>query len=147
MRIAIGSDHIAFEFKRQIKEYLESQEHQLTDFGTYSTERVDYTDYGFVVGEAVANGDFERGILCCGTGIGISIAANKVSGIRCVVCSEPYSAKASRAHNDTNILSMGARVIGIEMAKMIIDEWIQTPFERGRHLNRIEKISAYEHKH
>ena len=146
MRIAIGSDHIAFALKRQLKEYLESKAHQLTDFGTYSTDRVDYTDYGFAVGEAVAGGEYDRGIICCGTGIGISIAANKVKGIRCVVCSEPYSAKASREHNDTNILSMGARVIGIEMAKMIVDEWIQTPFEGGRHLNRIEKISTYEHK-
>ena len=147
MRIAIGSDHIAFEFKEQIKAYIQSIKHQLTDFGTHSTGRVDYTDYGFAVAEAVASGEYDRGIVCCGTGIGISIAANKVKGIRCVVCSEPYSAKASREHNDTNVLSFGSRVIGIEMAKMIIDEWLQTPFEGGRHLNRILKISEYEQKH
>ena len=146
MRIAIGSDHIAYPFKEQIKEYLREKKYQVTDFGAHSVERVDYVDYGIAVGEAVASGEYERGILCCGTGIGISIAANKVRGIRCVVCSEPYSAKLSREHNDTNMLAFGSRVVGIELAKMIIDEWLQTSFEGGRHLNRIEKISAYENK-
>ena len=146
MKIAIGSDHIAYEFKKQIKDYITSKGHHVKDFGTYSTERVDYCDYGFVVGEAVANGEFDRGVIICGTGIGISIAANKVKGIRCVVCSEPYSAKLSRSHNDSNILSMGARVVGIEVAKMIVDEWLITDFEGGRHADRIEKITNYENK-
>ena len=147
MKIAIGSDHAAYEFKEQIKDYIISKGHQIKDFGTYSLERVDYCDYGFIVGEAVANGEFERGVIICGTGIGISIAANKVKGIRCVVCSEPYSARLSRQHNNTNMLSMGARVVGIEVAKMIVDEWLNATFEGGRHADRIEKISNYENEH
>lgn len=147
MKIAIGSDHAAYEFKEQIKEYILNKGHQVSDFGTHSIERVDYCDYGFAVGEAVAKGEFDCGILCCGTGVGISIAANKVKGIRCIVCSEPYSAKLSREHNNTNVLSLGGRVIGIELAKMIIDEWLNTPFEGARHAGRIEKIAAYENKH
>ena len=146
MKIAIGSDHAAYEYKMQIKDYVTSKGHQVEDLGTHSLERIDYCDYGFIVGEAVASGEFERGIITCGTGVGISIAANKVKDIRCVVCSEPYSAKLSREHNDTNILSLGARVVGIELAKMIIDEWLNTAFEGGRHAGRIEKISNYESK-
>ena len=144
MKIAIGSDHAAYEFKAQIKDYLTNKGHQIKDLGSHSTERVDYCDYGFIVGEAVVSGEFERGIIICGTGIGISIAANKVKGVRCVVCSEPYSAKLSREHNNTNILSLGARVVGIELAKMIVDEWLSTAFEGGRHADRIGKISLYE---
>ncbi|MDR1556138.1 MAG: ribose 5-phosphate isomerase B [Tannerellaceae bacterium] len=146
MKITIGSDHIAYEFKEQIKAYLLEKGHQVTDLGTHATERVDYTDYGFAVGEAVAKGEGDRGIVCCGTGIGISIAANKVKGIRCVVCSEPYSARLSREHNNTNILSLGARVVGIESGKMIIDEWLKAAFEGGRHAGRIGKITEYENK-
>ena len=146
MKIAIGSDHAAVGFKIQIIDYLLNKGNQVKDFGTYSTERVDYCDYGFIVGEAVASGEFDCGIIICGSGIGISIAANKVKGIRCVVCSEPYSAKLSREHNDTNVLALGARVVGIELAKMIIDEWLNTAFEGGRHAGRIEKIAKYENK-
>lgn len=146
MKIAIGSDHAAYSFKEEIKAYLISEGHEITDFGTYNTDRVDYCDYGFKVGEAVATGDFNCGIVCCGTGIGISISANKVMGVRCVVCSEPYSAKLSRMHNDTNMLSLGSRVVGIDLAKMIIDVWLSTSFEGGRHASRIEKISQYESK-
>ena len=144
MKIAIGSDHAAYEFKMLIMDYITSKGHQVQDFGTHSLERVDYCDYGFIVGEAVASGEFDRGVITCGTGVGISIAANKVKSIRCVVCSEPYSAKLSREHNDTNILSLGARVVGIEVAKMIVDEWLNTAFEGGRHAERIKKISNYE---
>ena len=146
MKIAIGSDHVALEYKKQIIEYLSSKGLQTKDFGAYTSERTDYCDYGFIVGEAVANGEFDCGILFCGSGIGISIAANKVKGIRCVVCSEPYSAKLSREHNDTNVLALGARVVGIELAKMIIDEWLITAFEGGRHAGRVEKINKYENK-
>ena len=144
MNIAIGSDHVALAYKEQVTGYLLNKGHQVKDFGAFSSERVDYCDYGFIIGEAVADGAFERGILICGSGIGISIAANKVKGIRCVVCSEPYSAKLSREHNNTNILALGARVVGIELAKMIIDEWLNTAFEGGRHAGRIEKITKYE---
>lgn len=144
--IALGSDHPAYAFKEEIKNFLQKKGHSVRDFGTFGPERVDYPDYGFAVGESVAKGECEKGILFCGTGVGISISANKVKGIRAVVCSEPYSAKLSREHNDTNILALGARVVGIELAKMIIDTWLNTGFEGGRHALRIEKISRYENK-
>jgi ribose 5-phosphate isomerase B len=145
--IAIGSDHAAFEFKEAIRAYLIARGYEVKDFGACSTERVDYCDFGFRVGEAIASGECEKGIVCCGTGVGISISANKVKGIRAVVCSEPYSAKLSREHNDTNILALGARVVGIELAKMIVDEWLEATFEGGRHLDRINKIRDYENAH
>lgn len=145
--IAIGSDHVALFFKEEILKYLLEKGHQVRDFGTCGTERVDYCDFGFRVSEAVARGECDKGILCCGTGVGISISANKVKGIRAVVCSEPYSAKLSREHNDTNVLSIGARVVGIELAKMIVDVWLNTSFEGGRHAQRIAKISQYEQEH
>jgi ribose 5-phosphate isomerase B len=138
--IAIGSDHAAYDFKEEIKAYLKGCGLKLKDFGAYSTERVDYPRYGEAVARAVAEDSCERGLLFCGTGIGISISANKVPGIRAVVCSEPYSAKLSRLHNDTNVLAVGARVVGIELAKMIIDLWLETPFEGGRHQKRVEMI-------
>lgn len=142
--IAIGSDHAAFAFKEEIKAYLTSKGFELQDFGTCSSERVDYCDFGFRVGEAIASGRCEKGLVFCGTGVGISISANKVQGIRAVVCSEPYSAKLSREHNDTNILALGARVVGVELAKMIVDIWLTTGFEGGRHAERIKKIAEYE---
>lgn len=142
--IAIGSDDAAFLFKEQIKEYLLSKGYDVHDYGTYGLERVDYCDFGFRVGEAVAQGICEKGLLFCGTGVGISISANKVKGIRAVVCSEPYSAKLSREHNDTNVLTLGSRVVGIELAKMIIDTWLATDFVGGRHVGRIDKIAEYE---
>jgi ribose 5-phosphate isomerase B len=142
--IAIGSDHAAFEFKEQIKEYLDEKGLEYKDYGCYSTERVDYPVYGEKVAQAIAGGECEKGLLFCGSGVGISISANKVKGIRCVVCSEPYSAVLSRQHNDTNILAIGSRVVGIELAKMIIDMWLQTSFEGGRHLERIRMIQKIE---
>lgn len=142
--IALGSDHVAFAFKEEMKAYLAAQGTPIQDYGTHSCDRVDYCDYGFRVAEAVARGECEKGLLFCGTGVGISISANKVRGIRAVVCSEPYSAQLSRSHNDTNILCMGARVVGIELAKMIIDVWLRTDFEGGRHAARVAKISRYE---
>jgi len=142
--IAIGSDHAAFEFKEEMKQFLDEKGIAYKDFGTHSTDRVDYPTYGEAVAKAVASGEFERGIIFCGTGVGISIAANKVRGIRAVVCSEPYSAKLSRLHNDTNILSLGARVVGTELAKMIIEVWLETPFEGGRHGERVKMIGKIE---
>jgi len=144
MKIAIGSDHAAYEFKEHIKSYLSDKGIEVEDFGTHSTDRVDYCDFGFKVAEAISEGKFEKGILVCGTGVGISISANKIKGIRAVVCSEPYSARLSREHNDTNILAMGSRVVGASLAEMIIDEWLAGEFEGGRHLNRINKIADYE---
>jgi ribose 5-phosphate isomerase B len=139
--IAIGSDHAAYEFKEEIKKFLEEKGYEYKDFGTYSPERVDYPVFGEKVARAVASGECEKGLLFCGTGVGISIAANKVKGIRAVVCSEPYTAKLSREHNDTNILAVGARVVGIELAKMIIEIWLTTPFEGGRHAGRVEMLN------
>jgi ribose 5-phosphate isomerase B len=144
MIIALGSDHAAYEFKEAIKAYLNSKGFLVKDFGTHSKASVDYPDFAFAVGEAVAKGECERGIVFCGTGVGASISANKVKGIRAVVCSEPYSAKLSREHNDANILALGARVVGIELAKMIIDIFLDAKFEGGRHIARVQKIKKYE---
>ncbi|OQR00514.1 ribose 5-phosphate isomerase B [Ligilactobacillus salivarius] len=146
MKIAIGSDHIGYELKPTIIEYVKKMGHEVTDFGTNSTKRTDYPIYGKKVAEEVAKGNFDRGILICGTGVGITIAANKVNGIRAVVCSEPYSAELSRKHNNTNILGFGSRVIGSELAKMIVKVWLDAEFEGGRHLRRVDEIAAEELK-
>lgn len=132
MKLAIGSDHVGFELKPVIIEYLEELGHEVTDFGPYSSERTDYPIYGKKVAEEVAAGNFDCGILICGTGVGISISANKVKSIRAVVCSEPYSARLSKEHNNTNILAFGSRVVGSELAKMIVKEWLDAKFEGGR---------------
>lgn len=146
MKIGIGNDHVALEMKNEIKEYLIQKGHQVTDYGTHSPERCDYPKYGELVAKAVASEEVDRGILICGTGVGISLAANKVRGIRTVVCSEPYSAGLSREHNDTNILAFGARVVGVELAKMIVDTWLSAEFEGGRHARRVEMIREIEEK-
>ncbi|WP_246048985.1 ribose 5-phosphate isomerase B [Brenneria rubrifaciens] len=124
--------------------FLVSKSIEVIDKGANSSERTDYPQYGKRVADAVVSGEADRGILICGSGIGISIAANKVDGIRAVVCSEPYSAKLSREHNDTNILAFGSRVVGSELAKMIVEEWLNTVFEGGRHQNRIDLIAKIE---
>ena len=144
MKLAIGNDHVAVEMKKEIKAYLEGMGHEVIDVGTNSHERFDYPISGYKVGKMVSSGQVERGILICGTGVGISLAANKVHGIRAVVCSEPYTARLSRQHNNTNILAFGARVIGVETAKMIVDEWMKAEFEGGRHQNRIDMIERIE---
>ncbi len=146
MKIAIGSDHVGFDLKLSIKKHLEDNGYDCIDFGTYSKERTDYPIYGEAVAHAVADGDCDKGILICGTGVGISLSANKVKGIRAVVCSEPYSALLSRQHNDTNILAVGARVVGLDLALMIVDTWIEGKFEGGRHQKRIDLISEIENK-
>ena len=141
MKIAIGNDHVAVELKNIIKEYLESKGHEVVNFGTDSTERFDYPISGYKVGRAVASGECDLGVLICGTGVGISLAANSVQGVRAVVCSEPYSAKLSREHNNTNIVAFGARVVGQELAKMIVEEWLDAEYEGGRHQRRIDMIA------
>lgn len=146
MKIGIGNDHAAVDMKNQVVEYLEGKGYEVVNFGTDTYESCNYPEYGEKVGRAVAAGDVDLGILICGTGVGISLAANKVKGVRAVVCSEPYSAKLSRQHNNTNILAFGARVIGIELAKMIIDEWLSAEFEGGRHQTRVDMITAIENK-
>ena len=140
MKIAIGNDHVAVELKNIIKEHLEGKGHEVINYGTDSTERFDYPISGYRVGKAVASGECDLGVLICGTGVGISLAANSVQGVRAVVCSEPYSAKLSREHNNTNIVAFGARVVGQELAKMIVDEWLDAEFEGGRHQLRIDMI-------
>ncbi len=144
MKIAIASDHGGYHYKQILAAYLREKGHTVQDFGCHDENSVDYADFAIPAGEAVAAGQFERGILICGTGIGMSIAANKVRGVRCALCSEPVSARLTREHNNTNVLAMGERVIGIEMAKAIVDVWLETPFTGGRHQRRIGKISAYE---
>lgn len=146
MKIAIGNDHAATELKMHVMEYLKQKGHEVVNFGTDTTDSVDYPIYGEKVARAVAAGEFDRGILICGTGVGISLAANKVKGIRCVVCSETYSAKYSRLHNNTNILAFGARVVGPGLADELVDAFIDTEFEGGRHERRVQLISDIEEK-
>ena len=144
MKIAMGNDHSAVEMKLEIKAYLEDKGYEVVDFGTNDTVSCDYPVYGEKVGRAVAGVEADLGILICGTGVGISLAANKVKGIRACVCSEPYSAKLSRLHNNTNILAFGARVVGVELAKMIVDQWLEAEFEGGRHQRRVDMIMEIE---
>ena len=142
--ILLGSDHAGYKLKKIIATYLEKHDFPFRDFGTYESETGDYPDYAFKVAEAIVNGKGEQGILFCGTGIGMAIAANKVKGIRCAVCSEPYSALLSRQHNNSNILSLGSRVVGEELAIMIVETWLTGQYEAGRHQQRITKINNYE---
>ncbi|EIT4870924.1 ribose 5-phosphate isomerase B [Listeria monocytogenes] len=144
MKIAIGNDHVGIELKPVIVAYLQDLGHEVDNFGAFSNERTDYPEYGKKVAESVAAGKSDLGILICGSGVGISIAANKVNGIRAVVCSEPYSAKLSREHNNTNILAFGSRVVGAELAKMIVQNWLDAEFEGGRHAKRVEMIARIE---
>ena len=142
--IAIACDHSALEMKETIKRLLDDMGLDYKDFGTNSEDSCHYPIFGARAAKAVASGECERGILICGTGIGMSLAANKVKGIRCVACSEPYSARLSRAHNNANMLAIGARVIGPEMAKMIVGEFLNTAFEGGRHQVRVDMLTALE---
>ena len=144
MTIAIGNDHVALEMKKEIRTYLESKDIEILDVGTDSPERFDYPVSGYKVARLVADGCADCGILICGTGVGISLAANKVHGIRACVCSDPYTAKLSKQHNNTNIIAFGARVIGIETAKMIVDEWLAASYEGGRHQTRLDMIGEIE---
>ena len=138
--LALGCDHGGYNLICAIKKYLDEKGIEYKDFGTYSTDSVDYPVYGYKVAKAVASGECELGILCCGTGIGISMAANKVKGARCALCSEEYSARMSRKHNDANVLALGGRVIGQELAFSIVDAYLEEDFEGGRHERRVKKI-------
>ncbi|MFY9612160.1 MAG: ribose 5-phosphate isomerase B [Tissierellaceae bacterium] len=142
MIIGIGSDHGGYELNEGIKEYLVGEGIQVVDFGTDSLESVDYPDFARKVAEAVLNKEVDRGILICGTGIGISIAANRIKGIRCALCSDTFSARMSREHNDANILAMGGRVVGLGLATDIVKAFITSEFEGGRHERRINKIDV-----
>ena len=141
--IAIGCDHGGFELKQEIIKHLTKKGIDFEDFGCFSEASCDYTDYGKAVAEAVAAGEYEKGILICGTGIGISITANKIKGIRCALCSDCFSAEATREHNDANILALGGRVVGVGLALKIVDTFLNTPFSNEeRHIRRISKIES-----
>ena len=142
--IGIGNDHAAVEMKKEIQAYLEDKGFRVVNYGTDSTESCDYPLIGKAVGKAVASGEVDAGVLICGTGLGISLAANKVKGIRACVCSEPYTASMSVRHNNCQILSMGARVVGRELALMILDTFFNSEFEGGRHQKRVDMIMAIE---
>ncbi len=146
MRIAIGNDHTAVDLKNTIVDYLTELGYDVTNLGTDSRESCDYPVYGEKVGRAVADGQADLGIAICGTGVGISLAANKVKGVRACVCSEPYTAKLSRMHNNSNVLAFGARVVGDELAKMIVKEWLDAEFEGGRHQRRVDMLMEIENR-
>lgn len=145
MRIALGADHAGFELKQKIKEYLAKQGYDVKDEGTLSTDSVDYPDFARSVGQDVTDGNAERGILVCGSGIGMAIAANKVPGVRAANVSTEYEAQMSREHNDANVLAVGARILDEALALKIVDKWLGTEFAGGRHQKRVDKISQIEH--
>lgn len=145
MKIAMGSDHAGFDLRRRIRDVLRDEGHEVVDLGTDTPESTDYPIYGARVGQMVADGECERGIVICGSGVGISIAASRIKGIRCVLCSEPYTARMSRRHNNANVLALGANVVAGELALMIVAEWLSAEFEGGRHQRRVgllDDISA-----
>lgn len=144
MKIGIGNDHAAVDMKFEIVKYLEESGYEVVNFGTDTNDSCDYPVYGEKVARAVANGEVDRGILICGTGVGISLAANKVKGIRAAVCSESVTARFSRLHNDANVLAFGARIVGVETAKDMVNVWLNTEFEGGRHQRRVDLIMKIE---
>ncbi|WP_096203042.1 ribose 5-phosphate isomerase B [Bacillus sp. FJAT-45350] len=146
MKVVIGSDHGGFSIKEEIKALMDEMGIKYEDVGCDCTTSVDYPDYAVPVAEKVANEEADRGILICGTGIGMSIAANKVKGIRCALVHDLFSAKATREHNDSNVLAMGERVIGPGLAREIAKVWLETEYEGGRHANRVGKITEYENR-
>lgn len=142
MKVAIASDHGGYNLKQEVVRYLEDKGIDYEDFGTDSSDSVDYPDFARPLSEKVKNGEFDRGILICGTGIGMSIAANRISGVRCALVHDTFSAKATREHNNSNVLAMGERVIGVGLALEIVDVWLNTEFEGGRHERRVNKIEG-----
>lgn len=144
MTIAVASDHAAIELRKEIISLLEEMGLEYKDFGTNDPDKADYPYWGKLAADAVVSGECDKAIIMCGSGVGISIAANKVKGIRAVVCSEPYSAVLSRQHNNTNVLSMGARVVGVELAKMIARMWLEADFDGGRHVRRVNQLAAID---
>lgn len=147
MKVAIGCDHAAVDLKNGLVSLLKESGLEVLDFGTDNADSVDYPDFGEKVSLAVSKGEAEKGILICGTGIGMSIVANKFPGIRAALCSEPLSARMSRLHNDANVLVMGGRVVGKSLAEEIARVWLETPFEGGRHARRLDKITLIEERY
>jgi ribose 5-phosphate isomerase B len=146
MKIALGADHKGYQYKEKVKKFLQGKGYEIKDFGTFSEESVDYPDFGFKVAKAVSNGDAERGILFCWSGIGMCISANKIKGVRAALCLNEEMAKLSREHNDSNVLSLSAKFIPEEKLLKIVEVWLNTPFEGGRHQRRLDKISLEESK-
>ena len=144
MQIGVASDHGGFELKEELKLFLKSLGAEPIDLGTFSEESVDYPDFGVLVAEKVSRGELEKGILICGTGIGMSMVANKFPRIRAALANDLYSSRCSRQHNDANVLIIGGRIVGKELAKEIVKVWLETPFAEGRHKRRLEKIEALE---
>jgi ribose 5-phosphate isomerase B len=144
MKISLGADHRGFELKEKLKEYLSGQGHEVIDFGTTSTESVDYPDFGFKVAESVARGEADFGVLVCWTGNGMNIAANKVKGVRSALCLNDEMATLARAHNDANVLALASCFVSESTAKKILDVWLATDFEGGRHARRLDKITSRE---
>jgi ribose 5-phosphate isomerase B len=147
MRIAIASDHAGYALKDELKHLIQELGHEVKDFGTHSTDRVDYPDFIVPAAEAVAAGQCDRGIVLGGSGNGEALAANKVPGIRCALCWESYTARVARQHNDANMLSLGARVIGTEVAREVVRVWLKASYEGGRHQTRLDKIRAVEERY
>lgn len=147
MVIALGADHAGWELKEALKAWLIETGHQILDFGTHSTESVDYPDYALQVAESVASGKAERGVLVCGTGIGMAMSANKVPGVRAALCSDPFTARMSREHNDANVLTLGGRLMDGELGLEILQMWLATAFAGGRHERRIGKIVQIERRY
>ena len=141
-KIGVGSDHAGVNLKNKIAEFLKEKGYEVTDYGTHSTESCDYPVYAKAVAKSVANGENERGIICCGSGIGVSIAANKVKGVRAVFAHEPYSAMLSRLHNDANVLCLGERITGESLALDIVETWLHSEYEGGRHQRRVDMLDA-----
>ncbi len=144
MKFGIGNDHVAVDLKNEITKHLESRGIEVINYGTDTVASCDYPDIAIELGQAINNKEIDYGILICGTGVGMSITANKIKGVRAVVCSEPYSAKMGKAHNNANVLCFGARVVGTELAKMIVDTFVDTEFEGERHQRRVDKIIAID---
>jgi ribose 5-phosphate isomerase B len=144
MRVALGSDHRGYDLKRRIVSLLEKQQHDVLDLGCHLKENNDYPDYAFLVGSAVTQNRADLGILICGTGIGMSIAANKVVGVRAALCHDAITAEMSRRHNNANVLCLSADLLGEELVEQVVDIWLRTEFEQGRHLRRVDKITQFE---
>jgi len=142
--IALANDHAGYELKNAVRNYLDERGLPYIDYGSHTADRCDYPEFGLKAAQAVSAGECELGILLCGTGVGIGVAANKVRGVRCVTCTEPFSAVLSRQHNNSNMLSLGARVVGVGLAIMIVEQWLAAEFEGGRHQQRIDLIAQYE---
>ncbi|MDN5331460.1 MAG: ribose 5-phosphate isomerase [Tepidanaerobacteraceae bacterium] len=147
MKVIIGSDHFGFDLKEVIKEHIESKGIEVVDIGVYDKTPVDYPDIGVALAERIASGEFERGILICGTGIGMAIVANKVPGVRAAVCHDVYSAERARKSNNAQVMTMGAQIVGPELAKKLVDVWLESEFQGGRSLPKVEKINKIDEKY